>query len=170
MKGIYLDAFGIPDVRTQLTAAYALRELADLSFSRMLDIGCGTGLVTSLIASRHPQAKIEGIDRDPSALTFANRLADQNHLTNVTYQNIDIESNAITGQFDIITAFAVMQFIVDIHRFLKSVYVLLDPGGYLLLQLPITDGDSIQCTAPVPSESFYPDFHEVRGPFTTEEA
>jgi hypothetical protein len=36
LKRFYLAAFGIHDVRTQLTAGYALRELADLSFSRML--------------------------------------------------------------------------------------------------------------------------------------
>ena len=38
---------------------------------RVLDLGCGTGTLTLLIKSAHPQARVEGFDGDPKILSLA---------------------------------------------------------------------------------------------------
>jgi len=42
---------------------------------RVLDIGCGTGSVTLLVARLHPEADVVGLDPDPKALERARRKA-----------------------------------------------------------------------------------------------
>jgi ubiquinone/menaquinone biosynthesis C-methylase UbiE len=39
--------------------------------SRVLDLGCGTGALSVLIAQRHPDARVRAIDPDPKALARA---------------------------------------------------------------------------------------------------
>src|SRR5215471_16157253 len=42
---------------------------------RVLDVGCGTGTLAVVIAGRHPDIDITGIDPDPKALARATRKA-----------------------------------------------------------------------------------------------
>jgi len=59
----------------------ARRRLVDLAGiergQRILDIGCGTGSLVALIAERHPEAEIVGLDPDPRALARARRKCDR---------------------------------------------------------------------------------------------
>src|SRR5215510_1909697 len=64
LKRLYLSSFGLPDVRLQLTSRYLLEGISPLSFRSMLDVGCGSGLLTALIAKRHTDSLIIGVDRD----------------------------------------------------------------------------------------------------------
>ncbi len=55
------------------------RELVDCAAlapgQRVLDIGCGTGSLTVLLARDHPEAAVVGLDPDPKALSRATRKA-----------------------------------------------------------------------------------------------
>jgi SAM-dependent methyltransferase len=42
---------------------------------RVLDVGCGTGVVTRMAAQRHPGIRMVGIDRDPAYLAVARSAA-----------------------------------------------------------------------------------------------
>ncbi len=48
---------------------------------QVLDLGCGTGSLSVLIAQRHPEAKLAGLDPDPKALARANAKAARAGLT-----------------------------------------------------------------------------------------
>ena len=48
---------------------------------RVLDIGCGTGNLTLLVAKRYPTATVVGLDPDPAALDRARRKAARRKLT-----------------------------------------------------------------------------------------
>lgn len=53
-----------------------LAELADLGpEQRVLEIGCGTGNLTTLVKRRQPGAEVVGLDPDPRALALATRKA-----------------------------------------------------------------------------------------------
>jgi len=57
-----------------------LAELADLgpkqgTAQRVLEIGCGTGNLTTLVKRRQPGAEVVGLDPDPRALAMATRKA-----------------------------------------------------------------------------------------------
>src|SRR5262245_2382683 len=91
LKGFYLDWFGIPDVRAQLTARYLMNTLADLSFNTLVDVGCGNGMLTCLMAANYPDRKFIGVDRCDASIAYATRLAEQNHLDNISFHTTDIE-------------------------------------------------------------------------------
>lgn len=169
LKRVYLELFGIPDVRPHLTASYALRALTRIPFVSLLDVGCGNGVVTCFLGSRYPGRRIVGVDRDEAGLEFARALARQNGLANVSFERTNIESDRLTGEFDLITCFAVMQFIHDCHRLIRRLHDLLAPQGHLLLQLPTANRVAYLAEA-WPERNCYPDFHEARGPFHTAEA
>jgi SAM-dependent methyltransferase len=169
LKRLYLRLFGIPDVRAHLTGDYALRELSGLSFTSMLDVGSGNGIITALIGSRYPGCTVLGIDRDEGGVTYASAIARQIGLPNVSFRVSDVEANELTGSFDLVTSFGVLQFIADCPRFIRGVNRVLVPGGHLLLQLPSANGlRSLLSVAEL--WQYYPDFHEARGPFTDVEA
>ena len=70
------------DPLTRLLGAHAaLRELlaqAGLSSGgRVLDIGCGTGTLATMLKLQHPQVEVIGLDPDPKALDRAKRKAEQ---------------------------------------------------------------------------------------------
>lgn len=168
-KGLYLRLFGIPDVRAHLTADYALRTLAGLSFTSMLDVGCGNGVITCCLASHHPMRTVVGVDRDELSLNFARALARQNGLDKLSFRNADVESEDLAGAYDLVTCFSVFQFIRDCDQMVREMNRVLVSGGHLLLQLP--SANRVEYLMKVASiRRRYPAFHEARGPFTAVEA
>jgi ubiquinone/menaquinone biosynthesis C-methylase UbiE len=47
---------------------------------RVLEIGCGTGNLTTLVKSTHPAVDVVGLDPDPKALERARRKAEDRHV------------------------------------------------------------------------------------------
>ena len=62
--------FGGDSIRRELVDCAAL-----VPGHRVLDIGCGTGSLTVLLARDHPEAGVVGLDPDPKALARATRKA-----------------------------------------------------------------------------------------------
>jgi 2-polyprenyl-3-methyl-5-hydroxy-6-metoxy-1,4-benzoquinol methylase len=168
LKGLYLRWFGVPDVRVHLTASYLLKTLSELPFKSVLDVGCGNGMLTCLIASQYSGCAIVGIDRDEESVDFASRLAEQNALQNVRFQPGNFESDQLTGAYDIITCLAVLQFIHDIPALLGRSNYLLTPGGHLLLQIPSAVPSKLLMKASLLRRRL-PEFGEARGAFTESE-
>lgn len=168
LKALYLRWFGVPDVRVHLTACYLLKTLSELSFKSVLDVGCGNGMLTCLIASEYSGGAVVGVDRDGESVNFASRLAEQNALHNVRFQPGNFESDQLTGQYDIITCLAVLQFIHDIPSLLDRFKDLLAPAGHLLLQLP-SAGSSQLLMKSSPLRKRLPEFGESRGAFAQSE-
>ena len=51
----------------------------------ILDIGCGTGIVTCFIATLFPESKVTGVDRSKNSIAIANELKERLGLENVTF-------------------------------------------------------------------------------------
>jgi ubiquinone/menaquinone biosynthesis C-methylase UbiE len=73
-----LKSVGLYDRALQvlsLDAIYelVLQQLACSPSNRVLDIGCGTGSLASMLRRAHPKGKIAGLDRDPRMLARAAR-------------------------------------------------------------------------------------------------
>jgi len=72
------------------------------SVNTVLDLACGTGILTRLIADTHPQVKIIGVDIMQSYLDVA-KTNSQNY-DNITFLNQDAEKLDLDLKFDCITS------------------------------------------------------------------
>ncbi len=59
--------------RERIWRAFLVRQVQAVPGDRILDVGCGTGTLATLIASRTPQVAMFGIDPDPHVLERARR-------------------------------------------------------------------------------------------------
>lgn len=100
----------------------------------VLDVGCGDGKITAAMAKALPEGKVVGIDISASMIDFAAKgFSDYN---NLSFQIQDAASISFNEQFDLITSFTVMQWVLEQSRALKAFEKALKPGGTLWIQMP----------------------------------
>ncbi|MDP4299428.1 trans-aconitate 2-methyltransferase [Leptothrix discophora] len=99
----------------------------------VVDLGCGPGNSTALLAARWPQAHITGVDRSPAMLQAARRA-----LPALDWVEADVATwQASEGRpVDLLFANAVFQWVPDHARLLPRLLGQVRPGGVLALQMP----------------------------------
>lgn len=118
--------------RTQPSLDLAAR-LA-LSPEKALDVGCGPGNSTQVVADRFPGAKVTGIDFSASMVETARR----EHPSLEFYQcDISLPLDHLPHDFDLVFSNACLQWVPDHPRLLPRLMALLSPGGMLAVQVPV---------------------------------
>ncbi|WP_417450457.1 bifunctional 2-polyprenyl-6-hydroxyphenol methylase/3-demethylubiquinol 3-O-methyltransferase UbiG [Kordiimonas sp.] len=98
---------------------------------RLLDIGCGGGLITEPMARLG--ADVVAVDAAEKNIKTASLHAEQNGLK-VDFRNTTAEALAEAGeQFDIIVNMEVVEHVADVDAYLAACCALLKPGGIMLL-------------------------------------
>jgi len=100
----------------------------DLSQAKVLDVGCGGGLLAEGMAARG--ADVTGIDRSPKALSVASVHAEKSGIA-VDYQENDAETWAQTHQatYDVVTCLEVLEHVPDVPRAVQACADMVKPGG-----------------------------------------
>jgi SAM-dependent methyltransferase len=94
---------------------------------RLLDIGCGPGSISLMLAPHY--AEVVGIDADADMIAEATRLAEVSVVHNATWRNLRAEDlPAGLGQFRT-AVFAQSLHWMDRHRVARSVHDMLDING-----------------------------------------
>lgn len=93
---------------------------------RVLDIGCGAGH----FAKHVPHADYTGLDASPEAVAAG--------LATLSGDLSDI-AQSHAGQFDVVTAFQVLEHAADPLAFIRDARALLKPGGTLVIGVPDSD-------------------------------
>ena len=96
-----------------------------------VDLGCGPGNSTALIAARYPEAQIIGLDTSPAMLESARA-----RLPGLTFAQADAATWTPERAPDLIYANAVLQWLPDHATLLPRLFGLLAPGGLLAVQMP----------------------------------
>ena len=100
--------------------------------SSIIDIGCGPGNSTQVLARRWPSASITGVDNSAAMIRKAGRDFPQQ-----TWILLDAGSDAIPGKYDIVYSNAAIQWIPDHAALLEKFHDLLTDKGLLALQVPL---------------------------------
>ena len=103
--------------------------LADAGF--VVDLGCGPGNSTQLLAERFPGAEVLGLDTSPDMLAAARA-----RLPNARFEAGDASTFTLDKPADLIFANAVLQWVPDHAVLLPRLLSLLAPGGVLAVQMP----------------------------------
>lgn len=107
----------------------ARQPLAD---KRVLDMGCGAGLLTEPLARMG--GNVTGVDAAPENVAVAMAHAAQSGLA-IDYRSGGIE--AVAGEtFDLITCLEVVEHVADPAAFVAGLAGVLAPGGLLILSTP----------------------------------
>lgn len=97
----------------------------------IVDVGCGPGNSTELLALRYPQAQVIGLDSSPAMLQEARR-----RLPQVRFQSANAAVWVPGAQVDLVFANAVYQWIPGHLGQLPRVLAALPRGGTLAVQMP----------------------------------
>jgi trans-aconitate 2-methyltransferase len=111
-------------------AADLLAQTGPQPRARIVDLGCGPGNSTELLAQRYPGADILGLDTSDDMLAAARRRLPERRF----------ERGDVTlwrgGPVDLIFANAVLQWVPDHIRLMARLMGELSPGGCLAVQMP----------------------------------
>ncbi len=103
-----------------------VRSLNCLSGLRLLDIGCGAGLLCEPLSRLG--AQVIGIDPSPSNIAAAKLHAEKGHLS-IDYRCTTVEEIDPRERFDIVLAMEVIEHVTDVGVFLNRCAAMLKPNG-----------------------------------------
>lgn len=95
----------------QAVIDWILKCLGDTNPKKILDAGCGNGIVSCFLAKRFPEATIIGIDISAAGIEQAQKLALNLSLTNIKFEVGDIKDFSFdtTDNFDLILSVAALE-------------------------------------------------------------
>ncbi len=123
-----------------------IQRFADLAGQRMqpsdlvVDLGCGPGEVTCELARRHAGARFIGVDHSTEAIARARQLVDRLGLTNIRFEQQDVERYDPPADVGLVTMFDAFHHVLDPAAFVRRVgrscdrFFLIEPAGNWLGQ------------------------------------
>lgn len=108
----------------------SVRSLNCLGGLRILDIGCGAGLLCEPFTRLG--AQVIGIDPSATNIATAKIHADKSHLS-IDYRCTTVEEMDTRERFDIVLAMEVVEHVVDVGAFLDRCAKMLKPGGLMVV-------------------------------------
>ncbi len=106
---------------------YLMKVLPEVEEPFCLDLACGTGDITFLLAGKYAGGHIVGLDLTEPMLKLA---GERNRCSNVSFTRQDMcETDFDDESFDIVTGGYALRNAPDIHQAFREIHRVLKPGG-----------------------------------------
>ncbi len=98
----------------------------------VLDVGCGDGKITQLVADRIPRGRVVGLDPSPVMIELA-----RTHHPGIEFVVGDVRDLTFDSAFDAVVSFTALHWVIERHDdALRAIRAALRPGGRFHAQLP----------------------------------
>jgi len=101
------------------------------AFRSLLEIGCGTGFVLSGIAKAFPEARLVGTEVFVEGLGFAS-----GRIPRAELMQMDARALPYVDEFDVVTAFDVIEHIEEDELVLRNLFRATRPAGHCFISVP----------------------------------
>jgi trans-aconitate 2-methyltransferase len=98
----------------------------------IIDIGCGPGNSTRILASRWPESKILGVDNSPAMIQKA-----KTDFPALDWAEMDANNLPLKEKYDIVFSNATIQWLPDHEKLLPNLWATVNDGGCLAVQIPL---------------------------------
>ena len=98
-------------------------------FRNVLEVGCGVSSIFEVVRFEN-NVVVEPIQE------FINRLERRTDCENIRFANTTIEDHQTKDKYDLIVTSCILHEVEDPKKFLQSIFNLLEPGGYLYVDVP----------------------------------
>lgn len=112
------------------------------SIKKILEIGCGTGNYTAMLANRYPEAQIAALDFSPEMIAAARHKLPQKNISFICAEAESFLAEGRESSYNLITSNGSLQWFADIDQTLSDIHRLLAPGGKMFCS--IFGPDSLQ--------------------------
>jgi trans-aconitate methyltransferase len=139
VRGAIEERIALMAPSRRLRMALAEQTLGDFAAGRrirVLDAGCGDGLLTLALAARHPGWTLTGMDLREELLRGARERATSRGLVNIGFEPADLTRPLPDSGFDVVMALECLSEIPDDRGALRSMTGALAPGGLFVVQVP----------------------------------
>lgn len=100
----------------------------------VLDLGCGTGLISNLLANKYPTSNFTGVDFSDS-IYYARKFSAKHNIKNTKFIKQDILNFSSSSQYDVVIAQGVLHHIPEYKKAIEKTKALVKEGGYLVVGL-----------------------------------
>jgi trans-aconitate 2-methyltransferase len=118
------------DERTR-PAAELISRIALVAPRRVIDLGCGPGNSTALLAARWPEASLDGLDSSSEMIASARESG-----VHADFLAADVATWRPSAPYDVILSNATLQWLEDHHLLLPRLMGFVASGGILAFQVP----------------------------------
>jgi len=143
LRAILEERLALMAPSRRLRLAVAEREVArrrgGKSRLRVLDAGCGDGLLLLAMAKRHPSWEMAGVDLRADLLKGARKRAAARGLGNARFLPGDLERPLPESGCDVVLAVECLEEIPGDRQALRMMFGALAPGGLLVAHVPERD-------------------------------
>ena len=110
------------------------QRLHEYKITTVLDLGCGPGNSTQVLAAQFPKAQIAGADLSPEMLEWARK-----NCPGIPFFQLDAAGDLsdYAERYDLVFSNACLQWIPDHRALLPHLMTILRPGGTLAVQIPV---------------------------------
>src|SRR5271154_4315942 len=106
------------------------------SAGRVIDLGCGPGNSTEVLAERWPDAELTGLDSSPEMISAARAKPLRTHWMT---GDIAAWASGDGGRLDLVFSNAALQWVADHAALYPRLLAHAAPGGALAVQVPVPD-------------------------------
>ncbi|MBF0621040.1 MAG: class I SAM-dependent methyltransferase [Magnetococcales bacterium] len=136
VERLYCRLFGLPIQGLRVRLRVIMRLLPDRAFNRILDAGCGRGVIARSVAQRFADAHLDALDLNSEGQAINQELAGHMGLERCQFISTDIFEYTPDKSYDLIVSVDNLEHLEDDVGAVTRYFDWMEPGGTLLVHVP----------------------------------